>query len=311
MTVLDSETGLGHADIGLSEATARDYFALLKPRVMSLVVFTAFAGLFLAPGPINPVMGAIAILCIATGAGAAGALNMWYDSDIDAVMSRTARRPIPAGRVSRQEALAFGIALSCFSVATLGLAVNWFAAGLLAFTILYYAVFYTMWLKRSTPQNIVIGGAAGAFPPMVGWAAVTGGISLDSIILFSITFLWTPPHFWALALFKMRDYDDVGIPMMPNVAGEQSTKNQMLAYAVLTAIAGVAPALTGLASPFYAVFAGGMGAYFVYAALKVRAMPEGDQRMLPARKMFGFSIVYLFSVFAALIVDRAVFMLVG
>ena len=311
MTVLDSETGLGHADIGLSEATARDYFALLKPRVMSLVVFTAFAGLFLAPGPINPVMGAIAILCIATGAGAAGALNMWYDSDIDAVMSRTARRPIPAGRVARQEALAFGIALSCFSVATLGLAVNWFAAGLLAFTILYYAVFYTMWLKRSTPQNIVIGGAAGAFPPMVGWAAVTGGISLDSIILFSITFLWTPPHFWALALFKMRDYDDVGIPMMPNVAGEQSTKNQMLAYAALTAIAGVAPALTGLASPFYAVFAGGMGAYFIYAALKVRAMPEGDQRMLPARKMFGFSIVYLFSIFAALIVDRAVFMLVG
>nr|WP_272211855.1 heme o synthase [Marinicella sp. W31]MDC2877744.1 heme o synthase [Marinicella sp. W31] len=311
MTVLDSETALAHSDIGLSEATARDYFALLKPTVMSLVVFTAFAGLFLAPGPINPVMGAIAILCIATGAGAAGALNMWYDADIDAIMSRTAKRPIPSGRIDRQEALAFGIALSCFSVATLGLAVNWFSAGLLAFTILYYAVFYTMWLKRSTPQNIVIGGAAGAFPPMVGWAAVTGGISLDSVILFSITFLWTPPHFWALALFKMRDYADVGIPMMPNVAGEKSTKNQMVVYAVLTAIAGVAPALTGLASPVYAVFAGAMGACFVYASLKVRAMPEGDERMVPAKKMFGFSIFYLFAIFAALIADRAFFMMFG
>ncbi|MCD1632795.1 heme o synthase [Martelella mediterranea] len=308
MTVIDNDLG---DDLVLSEATGRDYFALLKPRVMSLVVFTAFAGLFLAPGSINPVMGAIAILCIAIGAGAAGALNMWYDADIDAVMSRTANRPIPAGRIGREEALAFGIALACFSVATLGLAVNWFAAGFLAFTIFYYAVFYTMWLKRATPQNIVIGGAAGAFPPMVGWAAVTGSISLDSIILFSITFLWTPPHFWALALFKMRDYDDVGIPMMPNVAGEKSTKNQMVVYAVLTAIAGVAPALTGLASPFYAVFAAGLGGYFVYQSLKVRAMAEGDQKMVPAKKMFTFSIFYLAAIFAGLIVDRAAMLVFG
>ncbi|WP_180897515.1 heme o synthase [Martelella soudanensis] len=308
MTVIDNDLG---GDLVLSEATGRDYFALLKPRVMSLVVFTAFAGLFLAPGSINPVMGAVAILCIAVGAGAAGALNMWYDADIDAVMSRTANRPIPAGRVRREEALAFGIALACFSVATLGLAVNWFAAGLLAFTIFYYAVFYTMWLKRATPQNIVIGGAAGAFPPMIGWAAVTGSVSLDSIILFSITFLWTPPHFWALALFKMRDYADVGIPMMPNVAGEKSTKNQMVVYAVLTAIAGVAPALTGLASPFYAVFAAALGGYFVYQSLKVRAMAEGDSKMVPAKKMFAFSIFYLAAIFAGLIVDRAAMLVFG
>ncbi|MGV0820956.1 heme o synthase [Martelella sp. AMO21009] len=308
MTVIDNDFG---GDVALSEATGRDYFALLKPRVMSLVVFTAFAGLFLAPGPINPVMGAIAILCIAVGAGAAGALNMWYDADIDAVMSRTAKRPIPAGRVRREEALAFGIALACFSVVTLGLAVNWFAAGLLAFTIFYYAVFYTMWLKRATPQNIVIGGAAGAFPPMVGWAAVTGSISLDSIILFSITFLWTPPHFWALALFKKGDYDDVGIPMMPNVAGEKSTKNQMVVYAVLTAFAGVAPALTGLASPFYAVFAAALGGYFVYHSLKVRAMAEGDSKMVPAKKMFAFSIFYLAAIFAGLMVDRAAMLVFG
>jgi len=308
MTVIDNDLG---DDLVLSEATGRDYFALLKPRVMSLVVFTAFAGLFLAPGSINPVMGAIAILCIAIGAGAAGALNMWYDADIDAVMSRTANRPIPAGRIGREEALAFGIALACFSVATLGLAVNWFAAGFLAFTIFYYAVFYTMWLKRATPQNIVIGGAAGAFPPMVGWAAVTGSVSLDSIILFSITFLWTPPHFWALALFKMRDYEDVGIPMMPNVAGEKSTKNQMVVYAALTAVAGVAPALTGLASPFYAVFAAALGGYFVYQSLKVRAMAEGDQKMVPAKKMFTFSIFYLAAIFAGLIVDRAAMLVFG
>lgn len=308
MTVIDNDLG---DDLVLSEATGRDYFALLKPRVMSLVVFTAFAGLFLAPGSINPVMGAIAILCIAIGAGAAGALNMWYDADIDAVMSRTANRPIPAGRVRREEALAFGITLACFSVATLGLAINWFAAGFLAFTIFFYAVFYTMWLKRATPQNIVIGGAAGAFPPMIGWAAVTGSISLDSIILFSITFLWTPPHFWALALFKKGDYDDVGIPMMPNVAGEKSTKNQMVVYAVLTAIAGVAPALTGLASPFYAVFAAALGGYFVYHSLKVRAMPEGDSKMVPAKKMFAFSLFYLAAIFAGLMVDRAAMLVFG
>jgi protoheme IX farnesyltransferase len=209
-------------------ARVEDYVALLKPRVMSLVVFTAIIGLLLAPGGINPAIGVIAILCIAIGAGGSGALNMWYDADIDAIMSRTANRPIPSGRVSRGEALAVGIICSGFSVAILGLATNFVAAALLAFTIFFYAVIYTMWLKRSTPQNIVIGGAAGAFPPMIGWAAVTGDITLPSIVLFLIIFLWTPPHFWALALYKQGDYGAAGIPMLPNVAGEPATKFQIL-----------------------------------------------------------------------------------
>ena len=214
-------------------ARVEDHFALLKPRVMSLVVFTAIVGLLLAPGGIHPVLGFIAILSIAIGAGGSGALNMWYDSDIDAVMSRTRNRPIPSGRVERNDALAIGIIASVFSVMTLGLATNWVAAGLLAFTIFFYAVIYTAWLKRSTPQNIVIGGAAGSFPPMIGWAAVTGDITLPSIILFLIIFLWTPPHFWALALYKQSDYGAAGIPMMPNVAGERSTKLQILGYSLV------------------------------------------------------------------------------
>ncbi|AQS62467.1 Protoheme IX farnesyltransferase [Rhizobium rhizogenes] len=304
MTVIDNRDMLGAEGSELSEAGARDYFELLKPRVMSLVVFTAFAGLVLAPGEINPVLGIIAILCIAVGAGASGALNMWYDADIDAVMSRTARRPIPSGRIAPREALAFGLTLSAFSVVILGLAVNWFAAGLLAFTIFFYAVVYTMWLKRSTPQNIVIGGAAGAFPPMLGWACVTGGVSLDSVILFLIIFLWTPAHFWALALFKMRDYGSVGIPMMPNVAGERSTKNQMIVYAVLTAAAAVAPYFTGLASAGYGIFAAVLSAIFVYCSLDVRRMPEGDEKMLPAKKMFAYSVLYLFAIFSGLLADH-------
>ena len=307
MTVVDNCEALGmDGELRLSEASARDYFALLKPRVMSLVVFTAFAGLVLAPGHIHPVLGAIAILCIAVGAGASGALNMWYDADIDAVMSRTARRPIPAGRILPTEALAFGLTLSVFSVAILGLAVNWFAAGLLAFTIFFYAVVYTMWLKRSTPQNIVIGGAAGAFPPMVGWACVTGGVSLDSILLFLVIFLWTPAHFWALALFKMRDYGAVGVPMLPNVAGIPATKRQIALYAVLTAAAGVAPAFTGLSSSYYGAFAAVLGLGFVYYSIGVWRMPEGDEKMVPAKKLFGFSLVYLFAVFLALLVDHYV-----
>ena len=201
-------------------ARVEDYLALLKPRVMSLVVFTALVGMLVAPGGINPFIGLIAIACIAIGAGASGALNMWYDADIDAVMSRTQNRPIPAGRMTRGEALAFGLILSVFSVTLLGLATNWVAGAFLAFTIFFYVVVYTMWLKRSTPQNIVIGGAAGAFPPMVGWAAVTGTLSWESFALFLIIFLWTPPHFWALALYKQGDYGAAGIPMMPNVAGE-------------------------------------------------------------------------------------------
>jgi protoheme IX farnesyltransferase len=305
MTVIDPSHALG-SDEGklLSEADARDFFALLKPRVMSLVVFTAFAGLVLAPGHLNPVLAVISILCIAVGAGASGALNMWYDADIDAVMTRTAKRPIPAGRIRPNEALAFGLTLSAFSVAILGLAVNWFAAGLLAFTIFFYAVVYTMWLKRSTPQNIVIGGAAGAFPPMLGWACVTGGVSLDSVILFMITFLWTPPHFWALALFKMRDYGSVGIPMMPNVVGERSTKRQMFVYTLLAMVVAVAPTFTGLASIGYGIFAGILSLIFIFYSVLVLRMPDGDENMVPAKKMFFYSIFYLFAIFSGLLFDH-------
>ncbi|KQO79821.1 heme o synthase [Rhizobium sp. Leaf262] len=304
MTVIDNRDTLEMDSLVLSEAGARDYFELLKPRVMSLVVFTGFAGLVLAPGTINPVLAVVAILCIAVGAGASGALNMWYDADIDAVMTRTAKRPIPSGRIAPNEALAFGLTLSAFSVAILGLAVNWFAAGLLAFTIFFYAVVYTMWLKRSTPQNIVIGGAAGAFPPMLGWACVTGGISLDSTILFLIIFLWTPAHFWALALFKMRDYGSVGIPMMPNVAGERSTKNQMIVYAVLTAVAAVAPYFTGLAGVGYGIFAAVLSVIFIICSISVRRMPDGDERMMQAKKMFAYSVFYLFAIFSGLLADH-------
>lgn len=312
MTVIDNHDVLGgEGEVRLSEASARDFFELLKPRVMSLVVFTAFAGLILAPGHIHPVLGAIAILCIAVGAGASGALNMWYDADIDAVMTRTARRPIPAGRIAPSEALAFGLTLSVFSVVILGLVVNWLSAGLLAFTIFFYAVVYTIWLKRSTPQNIVIGGASGAFPPVIGWACVTGDVSFDSVILFLIIFLWTPAHFWALALFKMRDYGSVGVPMLPNVAGEAATKNQIVAYAVLTAVCAAVPAMTGSASIGYGVFAAILGAIFIYCSIAVWRMPDGDEKMVPAKKMFAFSIFYLFAIFSALMIDRFATGLVG
>ncbi|MFD1745651.1 heme o synthase [Rhizobium helianthi] len=312
MAAIDHHANLGQeGEILLSEAGARDFFELLKPRVMSLVVFTAFAGLVLAPGSIHPVLGAIAILCIAVGAGASGALNMWYDADIDAVMSRTARRPIPAGRIQPREALAFGLTLSTFSVVILGLAVNWFAAALLAFTIFFYAVVYTMWLKRSTPQNIVIGGASGAFPPMIGWACVTGGVSLDSLILFLIIFLWTPAHFWALALFKMRDYGSVGVPMMPNVAGERSTKHQIVVYAVLTAVIAVAPTFTGLAGMAYGVFSGVLGVIFVICSIAVWRMPDGDEKMAPAKRMFAYSVLYLFVIFCGLLLSHTGAMLFG
>ncbi|WP_457661828.1 heme o synthase [Sinorhizobium medicae] len=307
MTVIDNHEAVGMEGAPrLSEASARDYFELLKPRVMSLVVFTAFAGLILAPGHINPFIGFTAILCIAIGAGASGALNMWYDADIDAVMSRTANRPIPAGKILPQEALAFGLTLSAFSVIILGLAVHWLAAGLLAFTIFFYVAVYTMWLKRSTPQNIVIGGAAGAFPPMIGWACVTGGISVESIVLFLIIFLWTPAHFWALALFKMGEYGAVGVPMMPNVCGEATTKRQIVIYAVLTAISGICPTLLGFASLGYGALATALGLGFVGYSLGVLRMPEGDKRMVPAKKLFAFSIVYLFAIFSALLVDYAI-----
>ncbi len=305
-TVENHEAVVEYDALRISEASAGDFFALLKPRVMSLVVFTAFSGLVLAPGSINPAIAAIAILCIAVGAGASGALNMWYDADIDAVMGRTAKRPIPAGKITPREALAFGLVLSAFSVSILGLAVNWFAASLLAFTIFFYAVVYTMWLKRSTPQNIVIGGAAGAFPPMVGWACMTGGVSIDSIILFLIIFLWTPAHFWALALFKMKDYGSAGVPMLPNVAGIPTTQKQIVLYAALTAFVGVAPAVTGLASLYYGAFALCLGAVLVWYSIGVYRMEQDDERMVPAKKLFGYSILYLFVIFSALLLDHAV-----
>jgi protoheme IX farnesyltransferase len=265
----------------------------------------------LAPGHINPAIALISILCIAVGAGASGALNMWYDADIDAVMTRTAKRPIPSGKVTGAEALGFGLVLSCFSVVILGLAVNVLSAAILAFTIFFYAVVYTMWLKRSTPQNIVIGGAAGAFPPMIGWACVTGTISVESVVLFLITFLWTPPHFWALALFKMKDYQSVGVPMLPNVSGVPTTKNQIFIYSVLTAIIGVVPTLMGDASFGYGIFAGVLGLAFVYFSILVWRMDEADVKMVPAKKMFAYSIFYLFAIFSGLIIDRLIAMAIS
>ena len=281
-----------------------DYLALLKPRVMSLVVFTALVGLLLAPGGINPVVGFISILCIAIGAGASGALNMWYDSDIDAVMSRTANRPIPAGRMERDHALAFGLVLSAFSVCLLGLAANWLAAGLLAFTIFFYAVVYTMWLKRSTPQNIVIGGAAGAFPPMVGWAAVTGTISLESCVLFLIIFLWTPPHFWALALYKQSDYGAAGIPMLPNVAGNQATKVQILVYSGILVATSLVPGLIGFMGPIYMAVAIVTGLGFLWLALKLFRTTDDKSMRKAGRSLFAYSLSYLFVIFLALLTDH-------
>jgi protoheme IX farnesyltransferase len=300
------EKGLGDAGLRLSQATAGDFLALLKPRVMSLVVFTAVVGLVAAPAAPHPLIALTAVLAIAVGAGAAGARHMWYDADIDSVMRRTRSRPIPAGRVQPGEALAFGLILSALSVMTLGVFVNWLAAALLAFTIFFYAVVYTMWLKRSTPQNIVIGGAAGALPPVIGWATATGSVGLESLILFLVIFLWTPPHFWALALFKTDEYGKAGIPMMPNVAGLASTKRQIFAYALVVALTGVAPALLGYASPAYGVAAAGLGAAFVWYAWKVLVMPESDRSMAAAKALFGYSLLYLFAIFAAYLGDAVV-----
>ena len=282
-----------------------DYIALLKPRVMALVVFTAMTGMAAAPGTIHPVLAFVALLAIAVGAGAAGALNMWYDADIDARMQRTAARPIPRGKVSADEALAFGTFLSLFSVMTLGLAVGWVAAGLLALTIGFYLFVYTMWLKRRTPQNIVIGGAAGAFPPMIGWAAVTGGVSVDSCLLFLIIFMWTPPHFWALALYRCRDYERVGVPMLPVVAGAAETRKQILLYSLLLVPMALAPVATGLGGIAYGAIAAVLGARFLWLAFDVwrRGNAEGaDSR---AKRLFLFSILYLFLIFAGLLAEHA------
>ena len=281
----------------------RDFFALTKPRVMSLVIFTGLCGLLAAPGHINPVLGFTAILCIAMGAGGSGALNMWLEADIDARMRRTAGRPIPAGRLRREDARDFGVALAVSSVLMMGLAVHWLAAALLALSILYYAVFYTLWLKPRTPQNIVIGGGAGAFPPLIGWVAVTGEITAMPLILFAIIFVWTPPHFWALALFVKSDYANAGIPMMPVVRGETHTRRQILAYSVVLAPVALAPWLIGGAGAIYGVAALALSLLFVAFAVPV-GLRRGDAAMISEKRLFKFSVLYLFALFAVLVIDR-------
>ncbi len=283
----------------------RDFWALTKPRVMSLVVFTALCGLLAAPGDIHPMLGFTAILCIAAGAGASGALNQYYEADIDAKMARTAKRPLPDGRMDRQSALHFGIGLAAFSVVTMGMAVNWLSAGLLAFSIFFYAVVYTIWLKPNTPQNIVIGGAAGAFPPVIGWAAVTGDITLFPVILFAIIFLWTPPHFWSLALFMKSDYGAAGIPMLPNVAGRQATRNQVFLYSFPMIAASMWPMFIGEASWVYGSVAIVLGLIFLTLAFAVwRNRATEVTEMKPERRLFAFSILYLFLLFAVFAADR-------
>ena len=281
-----------------------DYFALLKPRVMALVIFTALVGMVVSHGHVSPVIATISLLMIAVGAGASGCLNMWWDADIDAVMTRTAKRPIPDGRIRPDEALAFGLVLSVGSVLILGLAANWLAAGLLAFTIVFYAVIYSMWLKRATAQNIVIGGAAGALPPVVGQAAVTGHVGIESLVLFAIIFIWTPPHFWALALVKAGEYAKAGIPMMPNVAGPTSTRRQIVYYTLLLAPLGLAPVALGFGGLIYAVVGvlGGLG--MLAFSVQVLRNREGEAEKRAAMGMFAFSILYLFLLFAALLAEQ-------
>jgi protoheme IX farnesyltransferase len=281
-----------------------EYFALLKPRVMFLVVFTALVGLVAAPGTMHPVLAIAALVCIAVGAGAAGALNMWYDADIDARMARTAARPVPRGRISPDEARTFGTVLAVGSVICLGLMANWLAAGLLALTISFYVFVYTMWLKRLTPQNIVIGGAAGAVPPMIGWAAATGTVSLDSFVLFLIIFVWTPPHFWALAILRSGDYARAGVPMLPVVHGEDATRRQILIYSLILAPLGLVPSLIGLGGMLYTVATAVLGALFLvfaFACYRERVGPGAERA---AKNLFAYSILYLFLLFAALLVEQ-------
>jgi len=303
MTDVAADENRQPAVFAISEAAVGDYVALMKPRVMSLVVFTALVGLMVAPGHLHPVLGFAALLCIAIGAGAAGALNMWFDADVDAVMSRTARRPIPAGRVMPQEALAFGMTLAFGSVAVLGLVANWLAAALLAFTIFFYVAIYTMRLKRATPQNIVIGGAAGAFPPMIGWAAASGTIGLESVLLFLIIFFWTPPHFWALSLWRAEDYARAGIPMLPVVAGYSETRRQILLYSMVLAPVGALPWLLGYSGPLYGATAILAGAAMVWLSIRIKILGDADEGDRAAKRLFGVSILYLFVLFTALLID--------
>jgi protoheme IX farnesyltransferase len=304
MTDATTNTSL---DTAAPEARFGDYVLLLKPRVMSLVVFTALVGLLVAPGPISPMVGFTAILFIALGAGASGALNMWYDADIDRIMKRTRRRPVPAGLVEPGEALSIGVALSAISVAMLGLATNWVAAGLLAFTILFYAVIYTMWLKRTTPQNIVIGGAAGAFPPVIGWAAVTGDVSLAAILMFGLIFMWTPPHFWALALFMKSDYHEAKVPMLTVTHGRAETRRQVWIYSLLLAPVAVGLGFTSVGGPIYLSAAIVLNAIFLIRAFAVwrrdETAAEADN-YAAEKRLFRFSLYYLFLHFGALLGDE-------
>ena len=292
------------AAIGGYAAGPAEYFALLKPRVMSLVIWTALAGLLVAPTHVHPVIAVASILAIAVGAGAAGALNMWWDADIDAQMARTRSRPIPAGLVEPREALFFGLTLSLIAVLTLAVTANLLAAALLAFTIFFYVVIYTMWLKRSTPQNIVIGGAAGALPPVVGYAVATGSVTLDSLVLFAIIFMWTPPHFWALALVKSGDYARAGIPMMPNVKGAGRTRLEILIYTLLLVPLGILPWRMGVGGQIYAAVAIVAGLGMAFMALRVYRIREGSRANKVAMQLFAFSILYLFLLFSALVVEH-------
>ncbi len=303
-------------DQGLDNAVSEggsvsDYIALLKPRVMSLVVFTALVGMVAAPVAMHPALMIIALICIAVGAGASGALNMWYDADIDAHMQRTASRPIPRGKITPDEALTFGMILAIGSVVTLGLLINVMAGALLALTIAFYMVIYTMWLKRRTPQNIVIGGAAGAFPPMVGWAAATGSVSLESVVLFAIIFIWTPPHFWALALYRCRDYERVGVPMLPVVAGLDETRRQIVLYTMILLPVAVSPVLIGLGGLAYGITSIILSGVFGWLVFKVWRVREGRAADAQAKKLFLFSIFYLFALFAVLLGEHSWQKLIG
>ena len=288
------------------EAGFGDYFALLKPRVMSLVVFTALVGLLAAPVSVHPMVAFASILFIAVGGGASGALNMWWDADIDAVMKRTENRPIPAGKITRDEAFAFGITLSVFACVMLALAANLVAGFLLAFTIFFYVVIYTMWLKRWTPQNIVIGGAAGAFPPMIGWAVATGGVSVESVLMFTLTFMWTPPHFWALCLFMKSDYKDAGVPMLHVTHGRRATRNHILVYTLLLAVVAVGMAFTGVGGPIYLTTALLLNGLFIAGAISIW---RRDEKISEAdgykreKSFFGLSLLYLFLHFGAILVE--------
>ena len=292
--------------VGTTEAQFGDYFALLKPRVMALVVFTAFVGLLAAPVGVHPFVGLVSVLFIAIGGGASGALNMWWDADIDRVMKRTSKRPIPAGLVSPEDAKALGFALSGFSVVMLGLAANWFAAGFLAFTIFFYVVIYTIWLKRSTPQNIVIGGAAGAFPPMIGWAVATGGVSVEGLLMFALIFMWTPPHFWALALFMGDDYDNADVPMLTVTHGRRTTRVYILVYTVLLALIAVGTGFSAIGGLVYLSTAIILNIWFVIGAVKIWRRSEADSaadQFLVERKFFKLSLFYLFALFLAILFE--------